>query len=1026
MTNNLQLKTKPRTSWAYGFMILFFVFTGNAIAQDLTVKGKVIDENGLPLPGVNVIIQNTNTGASTDFDGFYSINAPSNSVLEFSYLGYVNQSIPVNGRTTINATLKEDISQLDEVVVVGYGSMERSNVAGSIVTVSSETLDRIPVPNAIEALRGQAAGVQITRGSGQPGSGVSFRIRGNNSLGATSDVTGANTPLIVIDGVPSVGGNLNEINPDDIESINILKDAASSAIYGSSGANGVVLITTKQGKIGKTNISANFSTGFVNVANKINFMNADEYVKYRLDIANTTSLTGAGLDPVEVGNYVNGNSVDWQDLLLRSGIQNNISLSANGGSEKFTFYLNGDVFQEDGIITNSDYKRYSFRLNSEMKATDWLTIGARVQLTKSEADETANAITEFNLNGGFAPFIPISNNSPLGSVYNEDGSTREFINSDRFQINPLHRYNESVLDRFVTRSYVNPYVDVKLFDGLSYRINSFVEERREFYGRFQSEAYNDSQPSEAQIQQTKTNNYLFDNILNYKKDFGKHGLDVTLVYGFQQYFYEQSNMIAENLIREDLSYNVIGYSQDDDSRIDWNRDDWGRTYQIARLGYDFDGKYIFTGSIRRDGSSRFGPNFQYGYFPSASLAWNAHQENFWGDNSKLDLLKLRLSYGELGNDQPLGTYLYRAEVIPIQVQVGVDDNGTPDDPADDIPIIFNGLGKSTRGGNPNLKWEESRQLNIGVDFGFFNNRLSGSIDLYQTNTVDILLLEQIIPTNSGYETFASNIGESENKGIEINLRGDVIRAEDFSWNINANWAKNKEEIVKLSRGDVDEEGNPVPNLANNWFPGQPASTIFTYKSNGVWQLDEAEAAAEFGFVPGDPKIEDINGDGAITDDDRTHVGNAVPDWYGGITNTFSYKGFELSVLFEAVQGVERINNFIEGYNGRNNEIVIDYWTPDNPTNAYPSIGAGSQLAGGLFQNAVRVEDASFVALRNVSLGYTLPSKFLEKTPFSNLSFYLRGNNLKYWTDYDNAWSPESSVGAYPITKIWTFGTKITF
>ncbi len=1017
-----KLLIKGVQSWKMIFFILFLASTVTVSAQTTTVSGVVADTEG-PLPGVNVMVKGTTLGTATDLDGYYTLSdVPVDGVLQFTFMGYKPEEIAVDGQTEIDLMLELDAESLEEVVVVGYGSMQRQNVTGAIATVNVEEVQKTPVPNPVEALRGRVAGLKVTRSSGQPGSGITFRIRGTNSLGAAAgDIDANNQPIVVVDGVPLIGGNLSELNPDDIESINILKDAAAASIYGSSGANGAVLITTKSGKAGRSNIDVNFSTGFVEIANHIDMMNGDEYVRYLFDsqraAGNMSPSLNALLDPNEVENYVQGEDVDWQDVLLGTGIQRNMSLGASGGTENFSFYINGDVYLEEGIVVESDYNRYSLRLNSDYKPTDWLQIGARVQLTKSFANETSNVISEFNIDGGFAPFIPISNNTPLGDVYNEDGSFTKFIRDDRFQINPLHRYSESEIDRFVTRSYVNPFINIDLADGLTYTMNSYAEDRSEFFGRFQSSNYADDTPSEAQIQQGRGITYLFDNILNYNKTFGDHNIDATLVYGMQKYEFEESNMIAENIPTDLLSYNAIGDAVDSDSRLDWVTDEYAKVYSIGRLGYGYDNRYNVTFTLRRDGSSKFAENYQYGYFPSAAFAWNVHNENFLQDSNFIDQLKFRVSYGEMGNDN-FPTYLYRASTQSVQINVGQDADGNP--------ILFNGYGVGSVASNPNLKWEESKQTNLGLDFGVFNNRLSGSIDVYKTETTDLLLFETIIPVNGGFTSYPSNIGATENKGIEIGLSGNIIQTEDFFWNVDINWAKDQNKIVRLSRSDVNEEGEPVDNVANGWFIGQDIREYFDYRYLGVWQLGQEDEAAQFGAVPGDPRIADIDNNGVIDDEDRTFLGNPTPDWYGGINTVVNYKGFELSVLVEAVQGVLRENTYYGAYSGRNNEININYWTPENPSNEFPRVGSGTALAGGLFTRAIKLQDASFVALRNISLGYSLPENVIGSLPFSRVSFFLRGNNLKYWTDFTDAFSPESSVGSYPVTKTWVFGTNITF
>ncbi|KAA3633832.1 MAG: SusC/RagA family TonB-linked outer membrane protein, partial [Bacteroidetes bacterium] len=771
----------------------------------------------------------------------------------------------------------------------------------------------------------------------------------------------------------------------------------------------------KKGAIGKAKISVNASTGYVNLANRINFMNGEEYVKYLIDSdiagGNENPKLNGFLDPVELENYIAGEDVDWQDVLLRTGRQNMIGISASGGNEKARYYLNGDYYSEDGIVTHSDYERFSLRFNGDYKVTDWLDIGARVQLSKSFADETANAITEFNINDGFAPFIPISNNTPLGDVYNDDGTPTKFVKGDQFQINPLHRYNESVLDRFVTRAYVNPYINVHFTKDLTYTLNTYAEDREDFYGRFWSTNYADGAPSTAQITETKGLTYLMDHILTYKKYFGVHSINATAVYGFQTYDYRSSNTEAENIPTNLLDYNAIGYALSEDTQYDWSRDDWGKVYYVGRVGYSYDDRYSLTLTMRRDGSSRFGPNNRWGNFPSASLAWNIHNESFMEGNL-FNFLKLRLSYGVMGNDR-FPTYFYRAGTNNVQIILGEE--------------TFNGFGLNTTASNPDLRWETSKQINGGFDFGIWKDKVSGSIDIYKTNTSDLLLFETIIGVvNNGYTQYASNVGETESHGVDLGINVKAYKGKDFTWTINANWAFDRNKIVRLSQTSTDADGKPIDNPANGWFIGQDIREIYDYEVIGIWQLDEADEAATWGVNPGDPKINDVNGDGVITSDDRTFLGNPTPTWYGGLNNTISYKGIELSALVEIVQGVTRVNSYIGGFAGRSNQIAIDYWTPDNPSNEWPRVGAGNALSGGLFTDALKVQDASFISLRNVSLGYTLPKSITDKVRIGSMSVYVRGNNLRYFTDYVHAFSPESGSGSYPVTRVWLFGTKIVF
>ncbi|MCV9386606.1 SusC/RagA family TonB-linked outer membrane protein [Reichenbachiella ulvae] len=1001
----------------YAISCLLVFGSLSALAQEAKVSGKVTDgSNGDPLPGVSVLIKGTTSGVVTNFDGEYSINVPVDATLIFSFIGYAKQEVAVAGRSSIDVGLPLDVQSLEEVVVVGYGTMERSNVTGSISTVDVEAINKVPVPNVVESLRGQVAGVRVQRTSGQPGSGVSFTIRGINSLGEGSDnIQEANQPIIVIDGVPLPGGNLNELNPDDIESINVIKDAGAGAIYGSSAANGVILITTKNGSAGKPTIKVNASAGINDINTRLNLMDGDEYVQYLFDSGQGTTINGV-LDPNEIENYVNGDFTDWQDEILQTGEVYQAGVSVSGGSEKLRYYLNGDVYREKGIVQNSDYNRYSLRINTDYKAYDWLTIGTRVQLTRSDADETSNTIEDFG--GSFAAFVPILDNTPLGDIYDDEGNYVKYVRDDKFQVNPFHRYNESVVDRYVNRTYVNPYIEIKIIDGLSYTLNTFAEQRNQFYGRFTSSNYGDGDPNTARIQEQTSTNYLLDNILTYKKVFGKHGINATLVYGFQKNEWEQYDAFADKMGTDLLGYHAIDVSASADQRFSWDTDEWGRVYTVGRIGYDYNDKYVVTLTMRRDGSSKYTGDNKYGYFPSYSAAWNVHNENFWGFDF-MNMLKIRASYGTLGNDR-IGTYRYYSRPnVNVTTEVPVDDDNDPSTP--DVLRDIAGYQIGTLG-NEYLKWETSKQLNIGVDLGFLNDRITATVDAYQTNTTD-LLLPQLIPNTNGYDSYIANIGETRNQGIDVALSADVIDGSDLRWNIAANWATNQNEIVKLNR--TGPNGEPIDDEANGWFIGQNINEIYNYEYIGVWQADEADEALVYNQVPGDAKFRDVNNDGQITPgDDRVFLGNSTPDWYGGLTNTISYKGFELSVLLEYAKGITVVNNFYGGYTGRGNQLAINYWTEDNPSTEYPRVGSSDWT--GVRGDAIKTEDASYISLRNVSLSYNLPSKFLENTPIKAVSVFARGNNLKYFTKMKNAYSPETGRGQYPIVRNFRFGASLTF
>ncbi len=995
-------------------------------AQQRTVSGSVtMDEDGSALPGVNVLLKGTSTGTTTDIEGNYVLSVPdAGGTLVFSFVGMATKEVEIGAQAVIDVELVSDY-QLEEIVVVGYGSMEKTNVTGAISTVDVAEINKVPLPNVVEALRGQVSGVRIQRGSGQPGSDVNFTIRGINSLGEGTDLEpgqsnlqAANQPIIVVDGVPLPNGNINEINPDDIASINVIKDAGAGAIYGSSAANGVILITTKSGNVGRPTVKVNASMGLNDLNTRIPIMDGDEYIQYLFDSGQGTTVDGI-LDQNELVNYVNGESVDWQDELLQTGKVYNTGISISGGTEKVSYYFNGDMYREEGIVAHSNYNRYSLRLNTDYKASDRVTVGTRVQFTKSFSDETSNVIQDFPgaTEGTFAPFIPILENTPLGDIRDDDGNLVKYVRDDKFQINPFHRYNESIVDRFVTRSYVNPYLEVKIIEGLKYTLNTFAEQRTQFFGRFTSSNYGDGDPSTAQIQEQSWTNYLLDNIFSYSRVFGKHGVNGTFVYGFQKNEWEQYDAFADKLGTDLIGYHAIDVSASVDQRFDWDTDEWGRAYLVTRAGYDYDDRYVATLTVRRDGSSKYTGDNKYGWFPSYSVAWNAHNESFLDINA-ISTLKVRASYGTLGNDR-IGTYRFRSRPTVLVATISDDDDNDPS--TEPVTVDIAGYTKDELG-NPNLKWETSKQLNIGVDFGLFNERITGTVDVYSTRTTD-LLLPEIIPVTNGYRSYITNVGETENSGIDLALKGTALEVAGLTWIVSANWATNKNKIVKLNRTGPD--GEPIDDEANGWFIGQDISEIYNYKFLGVWQESEADQAELFGQVPGDAKFLDVDGDNQITPgEDRVFLGNPTPSWYGGLTNTFIYKGIELSILLEAVQGVKVVNSFYGNFSGRGNQLAIDYWTTENPSDDYPRVGSSDWT--GTRGDAVKTENASFVALRNVSLSYSLPSNIIGKTPLRGVSFFVRGNNLKYFTKMENAYSPETGRGEYPIVRNWRFGTSITF
>lgn len=1007
-------------------LVISFFFLSPVFAQGPTIKGKITDVNGLSLPGVSVIEKGTNNGAVTDLDGNFSIKVQSSeSVLVFSFLGYVTEEIAVGNQNSINLSMTEDIETLNEVVVVGYGSMQRSNVTGSISTVKADDIARTPVPNVIEAIRGQVAGVRVTRGGGTPGSDVKFSVRGKRSLGAAEDKNNpannvdANAPLIVVDGVPYSGGKVSDINPNDIASLDILKDASATSIYGSSAANGVILITTKSGTTGKASLNVTFSRGVTDLVQKPELFNGQEYTQYKIDglegnPKNKKPLVPESvLDPIELANYNAGNSIDWHDVMLRKGQIYQLGLSLTGGTDKFHYYMNGDLYDETGIVLKSDYKRYSFRLNTDYTPYKFITIGAKTQITLTKADETGTSI--YNNKPDFSFYL---GDSPLGRIYDSTGALVPTVNGDQFQYNPLYRYAHSDVNRENFRSSISPFIEFKIYKGLTYKVNGFVEVRSEEYTRWLDGEYDVQNigSNYYKVSMDRNYNYLLDNILNYSNTFfEKHSVNLTGVYGFQ---YNRGRNLALSV--QDNTKNYLGIYDIENTNPttaktyvpEYNPGLSGKAYFVGRINYSYDNRYSLTYSRRWDYTSQFGPDKKKGVFDSYAAAWNVSNEKFVQDLPFISNLKYRISWGEVGNDRiPQFRYLYSANNASYIIDGNIVSGWT-----------------SGESGNYSLKWETSQQFNTGIDFGFFRNRISGSFDYYKSKNIDILYEEQVpIVFGDANGLIMNNVAETKSWGLGALISGKIIDG-DFKWEATLNWSKDVNEIVNLGGKKVDDKGNPIDDPTNGWFIGEDINEIYDYKFIGVYQLgDTALAKARHPdkayYTAGDPMIADMDGNDTINEKDKTFLGSSVtPKWYGGLSNTFSYKGFELSILIETVQGIKRINGAIGNYTGRGNTIKENYWTPRNPSNDFPQ---PNSVNGYDYANAVRVQDASFIAIRNISLAYTLPSSLLKKTPIKNAQIYVRGNNLKYFTDYQG-YSPESEVNEFPISKTWTAGLNVTF
>lgn len=996
--------------------MLVAVFCNFAAAQpsqqEITVHGKVTDKKGETLPGVSVKIEGTTRGTVTDANGSFQIRVPASSVLVFSYIGYIAQRVPVSNQTRLSISLAESAAkELSEVVVVGYGTQKRSDVTGSVASVPKERLSKLPVNNVMQAIQGAVANVTVSQSSSIPGDAPSTQIRGKNSINASSE------PYVVVDGIPlsRTDGSINDINPNDIESVEILKDPSAVAIYGVNGSNGVILITTKRGGSGRPSIRYSGYTGVDEVAHVLENASPetilDRYAEYAR-ITNTSLFNGGPVrNQYEFDNYQNGKTTDWLDAVMQTGVNQDHNISLSGGSEYAKYFVSGDYLDQKGVILGYNYKRYSFRANTDIDPTKYLRVG------------TSTFVVAHNRDGGRANLLNAAAMSPYGRMYNDDGSLTQYpMYSEQLWANPLLPTTTDPERRQFNLS-LNGYADFnfgeiwKPLTGLKYKFNggySYVPVRiNEYEGK---SVYN--MTGWGRITNRESQTYTIENILSYAKDLGKHHFDFTGLYAAKQKYWQEAISIGEIFPNDDLEWGNLESASS--QKVSSQADKYRSISQMGRLNYSYDSRYLFTFTVRRDGASVFGENNKYGTFPSAAIAWNLHNESFMERyKDVLSNLKLRLSYGVSGNEA-IGIYQTLSLMNSSSLAMGGKSQTS--------------IKADVRMGNANLRWEKTTGFNAGVDFGLWNSRVSGTIDFYKSNTHD-LLLEQRIPRINGYEKVWSNIGKVENTGLELTVNSRNVTNRSFSWTTGLVFSTNKNKIT-------DVYGDGSSDIANRWFIGQPVGVIYDYTKVGIWQEDEIASGANKGWddaaQAGDLKLADISGpngtpDGKIDDNDRSILGQTTPKWTGGITNTFSYKNFSLSVFINTVQGV-MLNNSEKGtasdeMGRRNAPAGLGYWTPENKSNEWRSLGNHSNSHGYGFP-----EDASFTRLKDVTLSYNLPKAATSKLGIGGLLVYLSGRNLHTWTNWFG-WDPEARNilrGSenwdvnYPTVRSLVFGANITF
>ena len=969
-----------------------------SLQQQNSVSGKVTDSSGASLPGVTIVLKGTTQGTITDVDGNYSImKVPSDATLVFSFVGMKTQEIPIAGRSAINVTMKEDAIGLEEIVAIGYGSMQKSDLTGAISSVSAKELSTIQASNVLVQAQGKLAGVDIVSSDGTPGSQQTIRIRGNRSINANND------PLFIVDGIPTTQG-INDFNPGDIESMEILKDASSVAIYGSRGANGVILITTKRGKKGSVQISYNGYAGVEKQFENINKMNGQQFLEYKR-VANGLGKNNNSQDESLLGalyeNYINGVETDYIDEIYRDGFQTNHQLSASGGNEKISYYLSGSYFKEEGVLKKTDYERYSLRVNLDVKLTEKIKVGLSFTASKDlrnrmDADDpTTSAIH----------YVPIT------KAYDDEGNIIPYPNPDEaLTANPLSNFapNQYVDETKGFRMFSNLFGEYKIINDLTYRLNVGTDMLYSRRGQFTGD-YTGSTPV-GSIDNSNIFSYTLENILTYDKIIGDHSFNVVGLYSIQSNSTENSSLSAKGIPITRSTFYALGTAETI-TGIGSSLTDWGLMSYMGRINYKFKDRYLITVSGRSDGSSRLAEGNQWAFFPAASVGWIISEEKFMNIPA-LSFLKLRAGYGSVGN----------TAIDPYQTQGGLARSAYVfgDDSA--FGYQLDGIA------NPELSWEISRTLNVGLDFGLFENRISGNLEIYNTRTND-LLLQRLLPTTSGFESVIENVGSTKNRGWELTLSANLINnPSGLKWNIDLNLSSNKEKIVELFNGSTDDVGN-------NWFIGYPINTFYDYVFDGIWQTEEADKAAEIGQAPGQIKIKDVNGrdengvltnqpDGQIDSDDRAILGSGVPDWTGGITNTLFYKGFDFSMSIYVRQGQMLESNYHDlggnNWEGRRANLNFNYWTPENPSNEYPQPVQGQSI---IYSSAITYFDGSFVKLKNISLAYDFARNLFKSKAISSFRVYLSATNPITWSKYDTV-DPET--GRALSTSNYLIGLNVKF
>lgn len=983
--------------------------------QDKNISGKVVDHNGEPIIGVNVVEKGTTNGVISDLEGSFSLNVAANATLVFSYIGYKSQEVKVDNRLLYTVVLKEDVEALDEVVVVGYGTALKKDISGSVVRADLDALKESPNVSFASALQGTIPGMNVGTVT-EAGKDPEMTIRGRTSI------SGANSPLIVLDGI-IYRGNLVDINMNDIESIDILKDASSAAIYGSQASNGVMLITSKTVKaMSKPIIEYSGSFSIQQSANKINLNDREGYLQQIADVKISESRMGKDLltpnpdwdvtkyfqDNLETEGFLNGRNTDWWDLGTNDlPYINTQNLSIRGKSELSSYFFSVGYTDQKNLMKGDEYQRYNIRMNLDTKVTDWLKIGAQTFFTFSDYSGT-------NLSYDKIRQLP-----PLSPVKDENGENIVYVY--KTQLNPLLDLQQDDVDkRYNLWGNFYADIDIPFVKGLNYRLNfsqNLITNKDYHFDPWGSDLTgsgskaNDSQYS-----------WTIDNIVTYKRSFDEHDINATFVYGAEKRVYESTSASGSNFSNDVLGFNNLGAADAALQKIASSA--WQETslYTMFRLGYTYKDRYTFTGTVRRDGFSGFSSSNKFAVFPSAAVAWRLSEEEFLKDkNDWIDDLKLRFSYGINGN-RTLSRYQTMATMKFVDSYLYGD--GAPAEKGSFINTMA----------NDDLKWETTKTFNIGGDFSFLSNRIFGFLEFYKSKTEDLLYNVNIPYMNNNINSIATNIGELSNWGTELKVTGVPISNKDFSWDVTFNFSLNRNKVKSILGIDADGDGKEDDLISSKIFIGKPYGVCYDFNAVGMWQIEDYNAGIiPNGFMYGTYKIEDIDKDGNISAaNDRKILGYSDPSYRFSIQNTFRYKDFELKFLLNSIQGGK---NYYWANSGsailepdgayQNNMFKFDYWTPENPNAKYRQLGYFSPSVGYAFHPYTQ---RSFVRLQDLSFSYRIPKKVLNKVGINNFKIYLSGKNLFTITKWDGM-DPETGVGVqggYPLLRTYSIGVNFDF